>query len=77
MPFLSTIFRVPHLPQFKAARTNRNLSGDSVNTMALASFIGGRSTKNAQSLAGRAFTVVPRTGVEPVTPGFSDRCSTS
>jgi hypothetical protein len=44
--------------------------------MALASSVGGRSTKIAQSLAGRAFTVVPRPGIEPGTHGFSDRCST-
>ena len=35
------------------------------------------SRKNARSLTGRAFTVVPRPRVELGTPGFSDLCSTS
>ena len=32
--------------------------------------------KNAQSLTGRAWTMVPRARIELATPGFSDLCST-
>jgi len=32
--------------------------------------------KNARSLTGRAWTVVPRARIELATPGFSDLCST-